>query len=141
MGCALTVAQLASPQWQGWELISVCCLLFMYLLYWSAYEYLVQFLLGCLLIECWGEGRHLLKVCVHFLNGTPSRCFLLISARLSTLLMIPGDQKFLYFSKVLSFHVIFDRFYLSVMQGFFLHKVTEVSESTFCILGPDPFLN
>lgn len=53
--------------------------------------------------------------------------------------MIPGDQKFLYFSKVLSIRVFFDRFYLSVMQGFFLHKVTEVSESTFCILGPDPF--
>lgn len=55
--------------------------------------------------------------------------------------MIPGDQKFLYFSKVLSIRVFFDRFYLAVMQGFFLHKVTEVSESTFCILGPDPFLN
>lgn len=141
MGCDLTVAQLASPQWQGWELISACYLLFMYLLYWSVYEYLVQFLLGCLPIEWWGKGRQLLKVCVHFLNGTPCQCFLLVSARLSTLLMIPGDQKFLYFSKVLSIHVFFNRFYLSMMKGFFLHKVTEVSESTFCILGPDPFLN
>lgn len=84
MGCGLTVAQLASPQWQGWELISVCCLLFMYLHSWSVYEYLVQVLLGCLLIERWGEGRHPLKVCVHFLNGIPRRCFLLVSARLST---------------------------------------------------------
>lgn len=65
MGCGLTVAQLASPQWQGWELISVCYLLFMYLHSWSVYEYLVQFCWVVFLLSGGGRGDiHSRSVCI-----------------------------------------------------------------------------